>query len=106
MDPFALQDEARRNTGRLVVLAVVAVSAVVAAAAFVFACGAWVVVSLVVKEEILPFGPFLAKPDVAGFSLIASGLIVFVGFLVKLDDLASPDSLMRSVGASLAASRQ
>jgi len=100
MDPFALQDEARRNTGRLVVLAVVAVAAVVAAAAFVFACGAWVVDSLVIKEKIIPFVPFLASPEVIGFSLIASGLIVFVGFLIKLDDLASPESLMKSVGAS------
>ena len=100
MDPFALQDEARRNTGRLVVLAVVAVAAVVAAAAFVFACGAWIVDSLLVEEEIVPFAPFLASPNVIGFSLIASGLIVLIGFLIKLDDLASPENLMKSVGAS------
>ena len=99
MDPFALQDEARRNTGRLVALAVLAVVAVVAAAAFVFASGAWAIFSLVIKKEAVPFASFLASSDVVGFSLIASGLIVFLGFLVKSDDLASPEKLMVRIGA-------
>ncbi len=99
MDPFALQDEARRNTGRLVALAVLAVVAVVAAAAFVFASGAWAIFSLVIKKEAVPFASFFASSDVVGFSLIASGLIVFLGFLVKSDDLASPEKLMVRIGA-------
>ena len=99
MDPFALQDEARRNTGRLVALAVLAVVAVVVAATFVFASGAWAIFSMVIKKDAVPIASFLASPNVIGLSLIASVLIVFIGFLIKGDDLASPEKLMVSIGA-------
>ena len=91
MDPFALQDEARRNTSRLVALAVLAVVAVVVAAAFVFACGAWVIDGFLIEKKLVQFTSFLASPMVIGVSLL--------GFLVKMDDLASAESLMKSVGA-------
>ena len=99
MDPFALQDEARRNTGRLVALAVIAVVAVVAAVAFVFACGTWIIDCFVIEEKIVQFSSFIANPTVIGVSLLVSILIVLIGFLVKMDDLASAESLMKSVGA-------
>ena len=100
MDPFALQDEARRKTGRLVVLALVAVAAVVVAAAFVFACGAWVVDVALVAKKPVAFLPFVVRPGVVLFSLAASLFIVLIGFLVKMDDLASPARLMTCVGAT------
>ena len=99
MDPFALQDEARRNTSRLVALAVLAVVAVVVAAAFVFACGAWVIDGFLIEKKLVQFSSFLASPMVIGVSLLVSILIVLIGFLVKMDDLASAESLMKSVGA-------
>ncbi|MCR5838916.1 MAG: M48 family metalloprotease [Kiritimatiellae bacterium] len=99
MDPFALQDEARRNTSRLVALAVLAVVAVVVAAAFVFACGAWVIDGFLIEKRLVQFSSFLASPMVIGVSLLVSILIVLIGFLVKMDDLASAESLMKSVGA-------
>ena len=99
MDPFALQDEARRNTGRLVALAVIAVVAVVAAVAFVFACGTWIIDCFVIEEKIVQFSSFIANPTVIGVSLLVSILIVLIGFLVKMDDLTSAESLMKSVGA-------
>ena len=99
MDPFALQDEARRNTGRLVALAVIAVVAVVAAAAFVFACGAWVIDGFLIEKKLALFSSFIASPTVIAVSLLVSILIVLIGFLVKMDDLASAESLMKSVGA-------
>lgn len=99
MDPFALQDEARRNTGRLVALAVIAVVAVVAAAAFVFACGAWIIDGFLIEKKLVQFSSFLASPTVIAVSLLVSILIVLIGFLVKMDDLASAESLMKSVGA-------
>ncbi len=99
MDPFALQDEARRNTGRLVALAVLAVAAVVAAAAFVFACGAWTLFRFLIEEKELAFWSFVLSPDVVGYSLLVSFLVVFIGFLVKSDDLSSPEKLMARIGA-------
>ena len=99
MDPFALQDEARRNTGRLVALAVIAVVAVVAAAAFVFACGAWIIDGFLIEKKLALFSSFIASPTVIAISLLVSILIVLIGFLVKMDDLASAESLMKSVGA-------
>ena len=99
MDPFALQDEARRNTGRLVALAVIAVVAVVAAAAFVFACGAWIIDGFLIEKKLALFSSFIASPTVIAVSLLVSILIVLIGFLVKMDDLASAESLMKSVGA-------
>ena len=99
MDPFALQDEARRNTGRLVALAVIAVVAVVAAAAFVFACGAWIIDGFLIEKKLALFSSFIASPAVIAISLLVSILIVLIGFLVKMDDLASAESLMKSVGA-------
>ena len=99
MDPFALQDEARRNTGRLVALAVIAVVAVVAAVAFVFACGTWIIDCFVIEEKIVQFSSFIANPTVIGVSLLVSILIVLIGFLVKVDDLSSAENLMKSVGA-------
>ncbi|MBQ2346471.1 MAG: M48 family metalloprotease, partial [Kiritimatiellae bacterium] len=99
MDPFALQDEARRNTGRLVALAVLAVAAVVAAAAFVFACGAWTLFRFLIEEKDLAFWPFVLSPAVVGYSLLVSFLVVFIGFLVKSDDLSSPEKLMARIGA-------
>ncbi|MBQ3806883.1 MAG: M48 family metalloprotease [Kiritimatiellae bacterium] len=99
MDPFALQDEARRNTGRLVALAVIAVVAVVAAVAFVFACGTWIIDCFVIEEKIVHFSSFIANPTVIGVSLLVSILIVLIGFLVKVDDLSSAENLMKSVGA-------
>ncbi len=99
MDPFALQDEARRNTTRLVCLGVAAVTAVVLSAAVVFAFGAWAVFSFVIKEELLDFSSFLAEPFVVAFSLFMSTLVVLVGFLIKLSDISSPERLMTSVGA-------
>ena len=68
MDPFALQDEARRNTGRLVALAVIAVVAVVAAAAFVFACGAWIIDGFLIEKKLALFSSFiLAKKSSRSF---------------------------------------
>ena len=99
MDPFALQDEARRNTGRLVALAVLAVAAVVAAAAFVFACGAWTLFRFLIEEKDLAFWSFVLSPAVVGYSLLVSFLVVFIGFLVKSDDLSSPEKLMARIGA-------
>lgn len=99
MDPFALQDEARRNTSRLVALAVLAVVAVVAAAAFVFACGAWIIDGFLIEKKLALFSSFIASPTVIAVSLLVSILIVLIGFLVKMDDLASAESLMKSVGA-------
>jgi Zn-dependent protease with chaperone function len=99
MDPFALQDEARRNTGRLVALAVIAVVAVVAAAAFVFACGAWIIDGFLIEKKLALFSSFIASPTVIAISLLVSILIVLIGFLVKVDDLSSAENLMKSVGA-------
>lgn len=99
MDPFALQDEARRNTGRLVALAVLAVAAVVAAAAFVFACGAWTLFRFLIEEKELAFWPFVLNPSVIAWSLFVSFLVVLIGFLVKSDDLSSPEKLMARIGA-------
>lgn len=99
MDPFALQDEARRNTGRLVALAVLAVAAVVVAAAAVFACGAWTLFSFLIEEKELEFWSFVLSPAVVGYSLLVSFLVVFIGFLVKSDDLSSPEKLMARIGA-------
>ena len=99
MDPFALQGEARRNTGRLVALAVLAVAAVVAAAAFVFACGAWTLFRFLIEEKELAFWSFVLSPAVVGYSLLVSFLVVFIGFLVKSDDLSSPEKLMARIGA-------
>ena len=99
MDPFALQDEARRNTGRLVSLAVLAVAAVVAAAACVFACGAWTLFRFLLEERDLAFWPFVLNPAVIAWSLLVSFLVVLIGFLVKSDDLSSPEKLMARIGA-------
>lgn len=99
MDPFALQDEARRNTGRLVALAVLAVAAVVVAAAAVFACGAWTLFRFLFEKRDLAFWPFVLNPAVIAWSLFVSFLVVLIGFLVKSDDLSSPEKLMARIGA-------
>ena len=99
MNPFALQDEARRNTGRLVALAVLAIAAVVIAAAVVFVCGAWAVMSFAVEKRVLPLAEFFMSVPIVGISLIASLLVVLFGFLWKADDLATPENLMEQVGA-------
>lgn len=99
MDPFALQDEARRNTGRLVALAVLAVAAVVVAAAAVFACGAWTLFRFLLEKRDLAFWPFVLNPAVIAWSLFVSFLVVLIGFLVKSDDLSSPEKLMARIGA-------
>ena len=99
MNPFALQDEARRNTGRLVALAVLAIAAVVIAAAVVFVCGAWAVMSFAVEKRALPLAEFFLSVPIVGISLLASLLVVLFGFLWKADDLATPENLMKQIGA-------
>ncbi len=100
MNPFALQDEARRNTVRLSVLAFIAVAAVVVAAALVFAYVAWMVLGPKMGGDVEDFRSFVMLPKVAGLSLIASLLVVLVGFFIKRKSLSSPESLMESVGAT------
>ncbi len=100
MDPFALQNEARRRTGWLVALGIAAFAATVAAAAVVFAVCAWTVCITGVKGFSICFSDFMLRPDVLALSSLLSVLVVGVGFLVGSDSLSSGMALMKGIGAS------
>lgn len=100
MDPFALQDEARRRTGWLVALGIAAFAATVAAAAIVFAVCAWTACIVGVKGFSIGLSTFILRPDVLALSSLLSVLVVGVGFLVGSDSLSSGMALMKGIGAS------
>ena len=109
MDPFALQQEARAKTGRLVALAVFAIASVVFATAAVFSVAGWLVAGWASREfssscrpsEPLGYLDFIqSHPELVAAFFLAAVLIVVIGVLIKCDGLSSGEELMKQVGAT------
>jgi Zn-dependent protease with chaperone function len=102
MNPFALQEAARKKTGVLVVLAAMAVASVVAAATLVFLFAEWLFAFNFSREFSRPapaFGEICQDPVFLGIAIGLAVLIVVIGFLIKSDSVSSGWRLMETLGA-------
>ena len=102
MNPFALQEAARKKTGVLVALAVTAVVSVVAAATLVFLFAEWLIAldfSPRRSHGGISFGEICQDPLFLGIAIGLAVLIVVIGFLIKSDSVSSGWRLMETLGA-------
>ena len=104
MDPFALQQEARKRIPWLVALIVLAVAATAAAMGFILWCVSWGIWVFLSDES-----SFMAPPGLMAFAdryplaveacFLVSAAAVLGGLLYKIFDLSSGDELMTQLGA-------
>jgi len=107
MDPFALQQAARKRTSRLVALAAAAVLATAAATGLVLLCACWGVwlcfgdADLARDATKAGIAAFCGRfPAAAAACFLGSFLFLSVATLSKFFALSSGDVLMESIGAT------
>lgn len=106
MDPFALQHEARKKTGRLVVLEVAAVVSVVACLGFALSVVFWIAACLLKSGDgygvrnLPSFADFILDSPSRMLAAVLIALFLYViGILVEGGTVRSGASLMSLVGA-------
>ena len=99
MDFFAQQEESRRRSVRLTVVAVVFAAVVLLATGAIFTVSAWCAWSVIIgKAE--PFPDFVQGcPYVAMFSYLAAFAVMSLSGLLACQNIGSGNALMRCVGA-------
>ena len=103
MDPFALQQEARKRTSRLVVLAAAAVAATVLVTGFVLTVASWAV-WLVFGDRGGSYADGVsafarAHPSVPAACLFIAAAVILTRWLFSCLSLSSGEALMKELGA-------